>query len=162
VQVTPSRVSVGDTIQIFGQDFVNPTYGQLMTHFDGQFIDDTRQTSHYVADIPLTFRNPGLADSSLARTSCSPQVASTSVSSPVPLRLKIRLLFRVRTPDRQHWNQPVCQLPLKSALYHSRQSTSYSRRPLRCDHYPLQLSRKVIFCSALAPLVLAPRLWLIP
>jgi hypothetical protein len=62
IALSPGQITVGSTVQLIGRSFIDPDHGTLRVHLSGIFTDDTGAPNHYEDDVPVTFRNRGLAD----------------------------------------------------------------------------------------------------
>jgi hypothetical protein len=60
--IAPTAVSLGDTVTVFGMDFVDKQHGQLSLHLAGSFANTTTgDETRYEGDVPLTYVSPGKA-----------------------------------------------------------------------------------------------------
>ncbi len=62
IGVAPDRIAVGDTVQVFGMDFVPADKGDVRAKFSGYYSTAGGERKQYVADVPLKFVNPGVAE----------------------------------------------------------------------------------------------------
>src|SRR5690242_11487243 len=60
--IAPTQLSLGDKVQVLGQKFIDPKHGDLRVHLVGAFTDDQGGSSRYEGDVPVTYRNDGLAE----------------------------------------------------------------------------------------------------
>ena len=60
--LSPTTVALGDTVKVFGKDFIDDKHGTLTLHLKGEFQDtDGHATRLEGLDIPLTYLAPGQA-----------------------------------------------------------------------------------------------------
>jgi hypothetical protein len=61
--IAPSQVALGDTVTVFGMNFIDTAHGTLSAYLDGSFQDANGNTSRYAGNlpVPLNYVNPGQA-----------------------------------------------------------------------------------------------------
>ncbi len=61
--IAPSQVALGDTVTVFGTNFIDPAHGTLSAYLEGSFQDANGNTSRYANPLPttLTYVNAGQA-----------------------------------------------------------------------------------------------------
>ncbi len=59
--IAPNEVALGDTVKVFGKDFIDKAHGTLSLYMEGTFTSDSGSETRYKGTIPLTYVGPGQA-----------------------------------------------------------------------------------------------------
>lgn len=60
--IAPSAIKLGDTVRVFGSDFIEDKDGQMGLLLDGEFIDSDGDTHKFVGEIDVIVVNPSVAE----------------------------------------------------------------------------------------------------
>jgi hypothetical protein len=61
-RVAPDAVSLGDSILVFGAEFLPPERGSMYLELEGSYLDELGGVTEYKGGIPLRYKNPSLAE----------------------------------------------------------------------------------------------------